>query len=55
MSKIADLLSITAANWPDTPYMYFGDDTITYKVTDELVAELCDKLMNLMEGKANSS
>ena len=47
MSKIADLLSITAANWPDTPYMYFGDDTITYKETDELVAELCGKLSAL--------
>ena len=47
MSKIADLLSITAANWPLTPYMFFGEDTITYKETDELVSELSAELSSL--------
>lgn len=43
VKKIAALLKETAEKWPDTPYMFFGDDTVTYKETDEMVSELCSQ------------
>ena len=42
--KIAALLQETAEKWPATPYMYFGEDTVTYKETFAMVCELADKL-----------
>jgi len=42
--RISELLIKTAQTWPDVPYMYFGDDAISYKETDALVAELAGKL-----------
>ncbi|MBO7543435.1 AMP-binding protein [bacterium] len=42
--RISELLSKTAQTWPEVPYMYYEDDVISYRETDELVGELAEKL-----------
>ncbi len=42
--RISELLNKTAQAWPEVPYMYYEDDVISYRETDELVGELAEKL-----------